>query len=74
LADILVCLRDGECGRKVFVSFSRSDELVRGVQLPLELARLLFLNGAQGFQQGEGVIGKDDGFGVICVLLAFDPT
>ncbi len=28
-----------------------------GVQLAFELARLLLLNQAQGFEQGEGVIG-----------------
>ena len=74
LADIFVGLRDGEGWRKILVSCGRGNELVRGVELSLELARLLFLNGAEGFEQGEGIIGQDDGLGVIRVLFAFDPA
>lgn len=45
-----------------------------GVELAGKFARVLLLDGAQGFEQGEGVIGQDDGFGVVGVLLALNPT
>jgi len=47
---------------------------MRRVQLAGELARFLLLNRAQGFEEGESVIGQDDGLGIIGVLLPFDPA
>ena len=74
LAHVLISLRDRQGGGKIFVGNSRGQQLVSGVKLPGEFTRLLLLNGAQRFQQGESVIRQGDGFGVIGVLFALDPA
>ena len=72
LAHVLVGLRHGQRRREALV-FLR-EQLMGGVELAGELARLLFLDGAKGLQQRECVVRQDDGFGVIGVLFALDPA
>ena len=45
--------------------------MVGGVKLAGIFAGFLLLDGAQRFKQGKGVIGQDDEFGVVGLLLSF---